>query len=99
MKGSVECLNRDDNKAFDILNKHLNLLTDMRYVYTQANTFQKREFVSMVFDNNLYYQEGIYRTPIMMDIFTHNSWEMKEKGITLRLSLSAEREGFEPPDL
>lgn len=99
LKGSVECLNRDDNKAFDILNKHLNLLTDMRYVYTQANTLQKREFVSMVFDNNLYYEEGIYRTPIMMDIFTHNSWEMKEKGITLRLSLPAEREGFEPPDL
>lgn len=54
LKGAVERLSKDQGKAFGILNKHLNLLTDMRYVYTQADTMQKREFVSMVFDNNLY---------------------------------------------
>ena len=51
----------------------------MRYVYTSADTIKKREFVSMVFDNNLYYQDGIYRTPIMMDMLSHNSLLMKEK--------------------
>lgn len=40
----------------------------------------KRQFVSMVFDNNLYYQDGIYRTPTMMDMLAHNSLLMKEKG-------------------
>lgn len=77
----------------------------MRYVYTQADTMQKRELVSMVFDNNLYCQEGIYRTPTMMDMFTHNSLLMSEKGyliyekkgMILQSSLTAEREGFEPP--
>ncbi len=80
LKGAVERLSKDEGKAFDILNKHLDLLTDMRYVYTQADTMQKREFVSMVFDNNLYYQDGIYRTPTMMGILAHNSLAMKEKG-------------------
>lgn len=80
LKGSIERLSTDQGKAFSILNKHLNLLTDMRYVYKQADTMQKREFVSMVFDNNLYYQDGIYRTPTMMSILAHNALEMREKG-------------------
>ena len=80
LKGAIERLSKDQGKAFDILNKHLNLLTDIRYVYAQADTVHKREFVSMVFDNNLYYQDGIYRTPTMMDMFSHNSLLMKEKG-------------------
>ncbi|MBF9252122.1 recombinase family protein [Pontibacter sp. 172403-2] len=80
LKGAIERLSKDQGKAFDILNKHLNLLTDIRYVYTQADTVHKREFISMVFDNNLYYQDGIYRTPTMMDMFSHNSLLMKEKG-------------------
>ncbi len=80
LKGAIERLGNDQGRAFEILEKNLDLLGDMRYVYTQADTMQKREFVSMVFDNNLYYQEGIYRTPTMMDMFTHNSLLMKEKG-------------------
>jgi hypothetical protein len=69
-------------RAFEILEKNLNLLGDMKYVYTQADTMQKREFISMVFDNNFYYQEGIYRTPTMMDMFSHNSFQMKEKRVS-----------------
>jgi hypothetical protein len=34
----------------------------------------------MVFDNNLHYQEDIYRTPTMRCIFTHNTPLMKKKG-------------------
>ncbi len=79
-KGAIDRLSKDQSEAFGILNKHLNLLTDMRYVYTTADTIKKREFVSMVFDNNLYYQDGIYRTPTMMDMLSHNSLLMKEKG-------------------
>lgn len=80
LKGAIERLSNDQGRAFEILEKNLSLLGDMKYVYTQADTMQKREFISMVFDNNLYYQEGIYRTPTMMDMFTHNSLQMKEKG-------------------
>jgi site-specific DNA recombinase len=74
----------------------------MRYVYTSADTIKKREFVSMVFDNNLYYQDGIYRIPTMMDMLAHNSLLMKEKGyliyekkgMILQSSLPAERKGI-----
>ena len=49
-------------------------------MYSKADIMQKREFVNLVFDSNLYYQQGIYRTPTMLNIFSHNSLKMKEKG-------------------
>lgn len=58
----------------------MDLLGDVRHVYSSANTLQKREFVNMVFDGNLYYQEGIYRTPTMLNIFSRNASKKEEKG-------------------
>ncbi len=83
LQGAVERLNKNEGKAFDILEKNLYYLTDMHNVYTTADTLQKRELVSMVFDNNLYYQESIYRTPTLMPILSHNSLLMKEKGFLI----------------
>lgn len=80
LKGAVERLGQDQGRAFLILEKNLSLLSDMRYIYSQADTLQKREFISKVFDNNLYYKEGIFRTPTLLQIFTHNALEMKRKG-------------------
>jgi site-specific DNA recombinase len=80
LNSAVERLGKDHNQAFSILRKNLDLLSDMRYVYSTANTLQKREFVSLVFDNNLYYENGMYRTPTMMEVLAHNSLLMKEKG-------------------
>lgn len=34
----------------------------------------------MLFNKNLYYQNGIYRTPAILDIFSHNTNKMEEKG-------------------
>lgn len=83
LKGATERLGIDHSKAFEILEKNLDRLTDMRFVYNQADTLQKRDIVSMVFDNNLYYQDSIYRTPTMMPILSHNSLLMKEKGFLI----------------
>src|SRR5690606_18400516 len=83
LKGAVERLSEDQGKAFDILEKNLYLLSDMRYVYTKSDTMQKRDFINRVFDNNLYYKEGIYRTPTMLRLFTHNALKMKEKGLLI----------------
>ena len=55
----------------------------MRYVYTVFDALQKREFVKMVFDSNLYFENGIYRTPIMLDLVSHNHLKMKEKGLLI----------------
>ncbi|AYD48340.1 MAG TPA: hypothetical protein VFQ86_02105 [Arachidicoccus soli] len=80
LKGAIERLGQNDGRAFTILEKNLEMLTDIRFVYSKADIIQKREFVNLVFDSNLYYQEGIYRTPTMLNIFSHNSLIMKEKG-------------------
>ena len=57
------------------------MLADIKQVYLQSDIIQKRESVKLVFDSNLYYQEGIYRTPTMMDILSVNYQKMKEKGL------------------
>jgi hypothetical protein len=75
--GHVYRPEKDQDKMFDILQKSLDLLIDMRYVYNKTDTMQKRELVSMVFDNNLYYQDGIYRTTIMIDVFADKALLMK----------------------
>lgn len=80
LTGAIERLSKNHGKAFEILDSNLDLLGDVRHVYSSANTLQKREFVNMVFDGNLYYQEGIYRTPTMLDIFSRNASKMEEKG-------------------
>ena len=83
LTASIERLNINQGKAFEILESNLDLLGDIRHIYTKSDTLQKRAFVNMVFDGNLYYQEGIYRTPTMMDIFSHNASKMEEKGYLL----------------
>ena len=54
------------------LRKESESTNDMKFVYSKANTLQKREFVNIVFNSNLYYEKGIYRTPTMMDLFSIN---------------------------
>jgi len=83
LKSAIERLSNDQSHAFGILEKNLNLLTDMRYVYTKSDTLRKREFVNLVFDSNLYYQDGIYRTPTMLGVLSHNHLIMKEKGLLI----------------
>ena len=80
LTAAIERLSADQGKAFGILDSHLDLLGNIRQIYTKSDTLQKREFVKRVFDCNLYYQEGIYRTPTMLDIFSHNASKMEEKG-------------------
>ncbi|MDB4919092.1 MAG: hypothetical protein JWQ54_1075 [Mucilaginibacter sp.] len=83
IKGAVERLGKDHSQGFKILAKHLNFLTDIKYIYGKADTIQKREFVNLVFDSNLYYQNGVYRTPTMMEVFAHNSLIMREKNLLI----------------
>ena len=80
-KSAIERMGTADSHAFKILHKNLDMLGDMKYVYGNSNILQKREFLKLVFDSNLYYQEGIYRTPTMLNIFSRNHLIMKEKGL------------------
>lgn len=59
------------------------MLSNMRYMYTRCDTIQKRDFINKVFDNSLYYKEGIYRTPAMLRLLTHNILKMNEKELLI----------------
>lgn len=80
-RGAIERLGNFENKAFSILQENLDMLGDIKHAYSGADILQKREFVKLVFDSNLYYQEGIYRTPTMLHFLSHNSLIMKRKGL------------------
>lgn len=80
LKGTIERLDRSQDKVLELLRENIDKLTDLRYVYLSADTIGKRELVNTVFDSNLYYQDGIYRTPTMLELLSHNSLKMREKG-------------------
>jgi len=83
LKVGIERYSNDQNIAFKILEKNLNKLTDMKFIFEQADILQKREFVNIVFDSNLYYENGFYRTPTMMDLFSVNHLKMKEESLLI----------------
>lgn len=80
LTAALERLSVKPDRVFELLDKNLDLLTDIKSVYETATTVQKREFVNMVFDSNLYYEKGIYRTPTMLDLFSQNASKMEDKG-------------------
>jgi site-specific DNA recombinase len=83
IKAAMSRLGRDLSAAFGILKKHLDKLTDIRYFYENSDTLQKREFLQVGFDSNLYYRDGVYRTPTMMAALAYNSLEMREKNLLI----------------
>lgn len=83
LKGAVERLTSDQSYAYGILEENLSLLTDLKLVYLKSDTLQKRQFVNLVFDSNLYYENRIYRTPTMLNILSGKHLIMKEKGLLI----------------
>ena len=83
LNSTIERLSTDQRRVFKILENKLDLLTDLSYVYNSADTLQKREFVNLVFDRNLYYHNGIYRTPTMLEFLSRNHLKMREKGLLI----------------
>jgi site-specific DNA recombinase len=81
LKKDIARLGKQETHLFSILDKHISLITDIRGMYESADTICKQEFVKLGFDNNLYYENGIYRTPTMLDCLSRNYLKMKDKGL------------------
>jgi len=79
LKSKIEELSADDKEAYTLLYGNLRKLTDMVSLYEAATVIQKQELIRMVFDSKLYYQSGSYRTPYIMNIFSHNLLILSEK--------------------
>ena len=79
----IERLNQDERAMFQKYYGLLDCLTDMKFLFKKCNVSDGQEFLRKVFDVNLYYSEGIYRTPTMLEPFDHNSLQMKEEGVLI----------------
>ncbi|MNQ47549.1 hypothetical protein D3C85_613940 [compost metagenome] len=79
LKDAISRLSTDIGEAFHVLKRNLDVMTDISGVYNQDDTLRKREFINLVFDTNLYYENPIYRTLTMSTVFYFNHLEMKDK--------------------
>lgn len=58
-------------------------LANLQWLYSKGSVQQKQSFVRQVFNNQLYYQEGIYRTPTIMKVFESKATLLKEKRLLI----------------
>jgi hypothetical protein len=76
-------LDRDHNDTYTLLTENINWLKDLKHIYHTANLLQKQELIRTVFDNSLFYQDKVYRTPYLISELSHNELKMKEKGLLI----------------
>ncbi|MCQ6959285.1 recombinase family protein [Mucilaginibacter aquariorum] len=81
LRAIIERLSINMSEGFKLFQDHIHKLNDMKGIYELSDTIKKRAMVSTVFDSNLYYQNGIYRTPSMLPGLDHNYLIMKQKGL------------------
>lgn len=73
--------NTNQQAYWDKLSSFLILLSDLRQAFARLTVEKKHQFVNWVFDSSLSYEEGIYRTPYLIDFLRHNELTLKEKGL------------------
>jgi site-specific DNA recombinase len=83
LRAQIDQLKKEDNNTHTLLLQTVNWLTDMRHVFDTCNAVQKQELVRTVFDNSLYYENKVYRTPYMIPELSHNELIMKEKNLLI----------------
>lgn len=83
IKYQMDKLSADQNESFLLMRAELPKLTDMKAVWEMAGTLQKQSMIKQVFDSQLYYREGVYRTPYIMSIFNRNTLILKEKSLLI----------------
>jgi len=62
-----------------IMESNLSLATDIRGFYEHADILTKQEFIKVGFDSNLYYENGVYRTPTMLSCLHYKYLKMRIK--------------------
>lgn len=61
--------------------KHLHKLGDISALFEAADVHQKQSLIRVVFDGKLYYENGVYRTPSILPVFSCKLRQLKEKGL------------------
>lgn len=68
-----------DNDIESLINEQVVKLTDLSYVYQSADVSGKQEIISTVFDRQLAYFSGSYRTPYVAPFFHDKALVLNEK--------------------
>jgi site-specific DNA recombinase len=79
LNASIEKLTGDKQNIYGIIIRNLDKLENLGKLYREASTENKRHLIKLEFDDNLYYQNGMYRTPTMLSFLTHNAQIMRDK--------------------
>jgi site-specific DNA recombinase len=64
-----------------LLNEQLVKLTDLNQLYRFANILQKQQLIRQGLEQQLYFQEGVFRTPSVLSIFYRNELILREKNL------------------
>ncbi len=80
---------------WELLRKNIHKLGNIKSLYNMATLMQKQMFLRAVFNSELHYSEGIYRTPFLHPLLSHNTLILKEKRLLIveqSLEFHAEKE-------
>ncbi len=70
----------DNNKAqWNLFNQALPKLGDVKLLYSWATVAQKQSLINLVFNSQLRYVDGVYRTPFLLPLFSLNTASLQEK--------------------
>lgn len=58
-------------------------LQDLNFLFNKADISEKQAFIRLVFNNELYYQDGVYRTPYLLPLFQLKTATLQEKGLLI----------------
>lgn len=83
LQATINKLNRDKDETKQLLEANISKLSDLQAVFECSTTLQKQELLNHVFDNSLYYQDKVYRTPYITPVFAHNTQTLKEKHLLI----------------
>jgi site-specific DNA recombinase len=73
--------NTNQQAYWDKLNQILAIVSDVRRAFANLPIEKKHQFVNWVFDSALSYENDIYRTPYLLELFADNALTLKEKGL------------------
>lgn len=83
LRAEIENLSQSKNNLNVLLHSELDKLSNLQDIYFNASTIEKQQFIRLLFDNQLYYQDHMYRTSYMLPLFEHNLLILKEKKLLI----------------
>jgi site-specific DNA recombinase len=83
LEASIANLKDPLEKRMERTHAQLANLNNLAWLFQKATIAQKQTFIRCVFGNNLYHQDGCYRTTFILPIFSPKAALLKEKGLLI----------------